>query len=95
MKDKDNILNFPPRSEGNEIAPWITSFADWKNNLHFSECQRIANHLFDMEDEIEITLFLFIYSCWHETHSGTTEDFWNDEDVAYALETLTEQMRSL
>jgi len=92
MKDKENILEFPQRAIGNEIPPWITDFADWKNNLHFSECQRIARELFQMKDELEITLFLFIYSCWHESGSGTTQEFWNDENVAYALETMLEQM---
>jgi hypothetical protein len=94
MKDKDNILNFPSKDEGRMVyAPWIQNFSQWKDSLQFDECLRIGNYLADLDNSAQMAMFLYLYSCWHDSQSGTTEDFWNDEDVAYAMERAMEDLQ--
>ena len=94
MKDKDNILDFPPKDKGRMVySPWIKNFAQWKDNLQFDECCRMADYIADLDNSAQMAMFLYLYSCWHDSQSGTIEDFWNDEDVAYAMERSIKEMQ--
>lgn len=74
-------------------APWIQDFSQWKDSLQFDECLRIGNYLADLDNSVQMAMFLYLYSCWHESQSGTTEDFWTDEDISYAMESIIKEMQ--